>query len=423
MNEPKKDPSYYRSLPYSTEILPSSEGGFVAHHPSLPGCAVEGDDVIGTLAALDEGRDLWIRAKLEAGEPIPEPAVGEPSGRLMLRVPIRLHQQLDGLARDYGKSLNRMTSELLLNSTNVLPPWFGLGEWTPSTEAADARRHAYVYWLTPQPEGGYVAEHPDLPGCAAVGDDPEEAMAELHEARELWLEARQEAGLEEEPEPLSATHSGTIHLRMPPELHAELIREAKRNEISLNQMMIFLLADAVGELRTQHRERGRSGRAAWWDSPAVEEGIGSAVDVLRRDPDLSDSNLPRVLPARATHFLRAIIHLERDRLAKAFESLQDAVKERLDFGEEALGLFDKIPGPPSTRRLYQAALGVAFDFSEPDPSSTDGSDLADDQQKFYRKVKGHLMEFVLGVRANESRDVQKRLQTRRKRFAELAEAA
>jgi antitoxin HicB len=414
MNEPEMDLSYYRSLPYTIEVLPSSEGGFVAHHPALPGCAVEGNDVPGTLAALDEGRDLWIRAKLEAGEPIPEPATGEPSGRLMLRVPIRLHQQLDGLAKDYSKSLNRIISELLLNCTNALPPWYGLSERTSGAAAAEAQRHAYVYWLTPVPEGGYVAEHPDLPGCATAGDDPEKAIEELHEARELWLEARQENGLEGEPEPLSAKHSGTIHLRMPPELHADLIREAKRNEVSLNQMMIFFLAEAIGERWAERRERGRSGVKASRHAPTMEVGIESAVDVLRRDPDLSDSNLPCVLPPRVTHFLRAIIHLERNSVKRALESFQGAAIEGLDFGEEALGLFEKIPGAPSAFSLCQAALNLAH-------SSTD------DQQQ----VTGHLTEFVVGVRekemevrANESREEQERLQKRRKLIAaELANAA
>jgi predicted RNase H-like HicB family nuclease len=34
----------------------------------------------------------------------------------------------------------------------------------------------------------YVAEHPDLPGCMSDGGTPEEALANLDDARRLYLE-------------------------------------------------------------------------------------------------------------------------------------------------------------------------------------------------------------------------------------------
>ena len=128
MAETRKDLTYYRSLAYAREILPSREGGFVASYPDLPGCAVQGEDLAETMATLDDGRDLWLQARIDDGEPIPEPPSAEPSGRLMLRVPIRLHARLDELATAYGKSLNRMLNELLFNYVNALPPWHSLGE-------------------------------------------------------------------------------------------------------------------------------------------------------------------------------------------------------------------------------------------------------------------------------------------------------
>jgi predicted RNase H-like HicB family nuclease len=36
--------------------------------------------------------------------------------------------------------------------------------------------------------------HPDLKGCGAVGGTPEEALANLEEARRLWLEVAHECG-------------------------------------------------------------------------------------------------------------------------------------------------------------------------------------------------------------------------------------
>jgi predicted RNase H-like HicB family nuclease len=36
--------------------------------------------------------------------------------------------------------------------------------------------------------------HPDLEGCVAVGETPEEALSNLAEARRLWLETAYEQG-------------------------------------------------------------------------------------------------------------------------------------------------------------------------------------------------------------------------------------
>ncbi len=45
-------------------------------------------------------------------------------------------------------------------------------------------------------EGGYVAEIKDLPGCLTQGDTLEEVVANINEARELWIETVYEAGRE-----------------------------------------------------------------------------------------------------------------------------------------------------------------------------------------------------------------------------------
>lgn len=43
-------------------------------------------------------------------------------------------------------------------------------------------------------DGGYIADIPDLEACSAVGDTPEEALAELRQAREAWIETARAAG-------------------------------------------------------------------------------------------------------------------------------------------------------------------------------------------------------------------------------------
>lgn len=38
-------------------------------------------------------------------------------------------------------------------------------------------------------DGAYIADIPDLESCSAFGETPEEALAELEIAKQLWLEA------------------------------------------------------------------------------------------------------------------------------------------------------------------------------------------------------------------------------------------
>lgn len=94
-------------------------------------------------------------------------------------------------------------------------------------------------------QGGYVARHPDLDGCMAQGETADEAVASLKEARMLWIETRLTDGLVV-PEPLPEEPSGRLLLRMAPWLHARLMRQAQRQNVSLNQYLIAVLAEHVG---------------------------------------------------------------------------------------------------------------------------------------------------------------------------------
>ncbi len=52
--------------------------------------------------------------------------------------------------------------------------------------------HINVFYS--EEDGAYVADIPDLRSCSAFGDTPQEALAEVLVARELWLEAARELG-------------------------------------------------------------------------------------------------------------------------------------------------------------------------------------------------------------------------------------
>lgn len=46
----------------------------------------------------------------------------------------------------------------------------------------------YPMSIYPEDEGGYTVMISDLPGCMSQGETLEEALANLDEARQLWLE-------------------------------------------------------------------------------------------------------------------------------------------------------------------------------------------------------------------------------------------
>ncbi len=83
--------------------------------------------------------------------------------------------------------------------------------------------------------------HPELPGCAAVGSTPEEALELLAEFREAWLaQAAEEGRLA--PSPVTHEYNGKFTVRMPRTLHRELVARAMVNGVSLNQMALQLLS-------------------------------------------------------------------------------------------------------------------------------------------------------------------------------------
>jgi antitoxin HicB len=104
----------------------------------------------------------------------------------------------------------------------------------------------YSVTLDPDPEGGYVAQIRDLPGCLTQGETLEETMANIQEARELWIETAYELG---DPIPLPNTmseYSGKLLLRMPKSLHRDLARQAEAEAVSLNQYINLLLSKTSG---------------------------------------------------------------------------------------------------------------------------------------------------------------------------------
>jgi predicted RNase H-like HicB family nuclease len=103
----------------------------------------------------------------------------------------------------------------------------------------------YPVTLYPDLEGGYVAQIKDLPGCLSQGETLEEAMTNINEARELWIETVYEVGDEIPLPSTDETYSGKLLVRMPKSLHRCLVEKAEVEGVSLNQYIVYLLAKSA----------------------------------------------------------------------------------------------------------------------------------------------------------------------------------
>lgn len=106
----------------------------------------------------------------------------------------------------------------------------------------DASRYPMELWWSDE-DAAYVAEVFDLPGCMGHGATEPAAAANAHEAAELWIEvARQERRRIPEPSITGKPASGVFNARLPRWLHQQLQRRAARERVSLNSLVVSLLA-------------------------------------------------------------------------------------------------------------------------------------------------------------------------------------
>jgi antitoxin HicB len=106
-------------------------------------------------------------------------------------------------------------------------------------------RQPYRMEVRGDPEEGYLATAPELPGCITAGETPEEALRMLQDAMATWIEAAIVAG-SPIPESSSGRYSGRMLLRLPQSLHARLAEQADRESVSINQLATALIAEGLG---------------------------------------------------------------------------------------------------------------------------------------------------------------------------------
>jgi antitoxin HicB len=104
----------------------------------------------------------------------------------------------------------------------------------------------YAITLYRADEGGFVAEHRDLPGCLTQGETLDEAIENLSSAKKLWIASALEHGDEIPLPSTDQRFAGRVLVRMPRSLHRRLFERAETEGVSLNQLIVALLAATAG---------------------------------------------------------------------------------------------------------------------------------------------------------------------------------
>ena len=101
-----------------------------------------------------------------------------------------------------------------------------------------------VLWS--EQDGEYVATIPEFPYLSALAERPEEAVQEAVQVLETVLEDMAARGhIPPEPQVLSS-FSGQLRVRLPRTLHQRLAAKARIEDVSLNTLIVSLLAESIG---------------------------------------------------------------------------------------------------------------------------------------------------------------------------------
>ena len=105
--------------------------------------------------------------------------------------------------------------------------------------------------LTDEEGGGWLATFPDLPGCMSDGETPEEALRNAAEAENAWLLANAAWGKIK-----TAEKPARLVARLPRSIHRDLQTRANEEGVSINTMMVTLIAHGLGEMAGNRQPPG-----------------------------------------------------------------------------------------------------------------------------------------------------------------------
>ncbi len=110
----------------------------------------------------------------------------------------------------------------------------------------DAKTYPVEIRPLPADDGsGWLATFPDLPGCMGDGETPAAAIEDGYAAAKSWLQVAEACG-DTIPAPGSGSESGRFVARLPRSLHTRLAARADQEGVSMNTLVVALIAEGVG---------------------------------------------------------------------------------------------------------------------------------------------------------------------------------
>ena len=105
----------------------------------------------------------------------------------------------------------------------------------------------YTVIVRKDAQGDFVAKVEELAGCSAHGKTQREALQAVEEAKMVWItDCVESADPVPEPSVEEGLPSGKWLQRVPRSLHRKLVQQARREGVSLNQLVTSSLAEAMG---------------------------------------------------------------------------------------------------------------------------------------------------------------------------------
>lgn len=115
-----------------------------------------------------------------------------------------------------------------------------------------------IHHLPLEDGGGYLIEFPDLPGCMSDGDTPEEAIENGRDAVACWISAAKASGRKIPKPGELEQQSGKWVQRVPKSIHLRLVEKAKEEGVSLNTLVVSMLAEGLGKQQKFSNRHGKS---------------------------------------------------------------------------------------------------------------------------------------------------------------------
>jgi len=136
----------------------------------------------------------------------------------------------------------------------------------------------YPVTVHPDPEGGFVGEIEELPGCMTQAETLDEVFQAIEDARQLWIKTAYDDS-QDIPLPRDMEkYTGKFVVRIPRGLHRDLVRAAKREGVSLNHYVTSRLASGVSTDIMGTRVAAMARFMLWAPSARVWGSTGELLD-------------------------------------------------------------------------------------------------------------------------------------------------